>query len=427
MTENNLQKKPDKRTGPQRDAGALLKTLLPLAIVLTGILISVAFIKLRKRPRRKEHDPPAPLVKIERLHSKDIQMLVSGYGTVSPKAEVDLVSEVAGKVVSINPQLKAGGFIPAGRQILQIDPRDYKLAVQQAEAAVADAQLKLEIETAEADLARRDWKELHPDSEPNSALVFRQPYIQQARAALQSAKAQLATAELKLERTGLSLPFDAVIISESADLGQYLSPGQPIAKAYSIEAVEIEVPLEDWELAWFSIPASPVAINGHDASTAGSEVEVHSEFAGGRHIWKGHVVRTTGQVDRTSRMVSVVVEVPEPFKGANGRPPLLPGMFVEVSIKGKTLENAVAIPRFALHNKNQLWVVNQDKLHIKDLDIVRQDKNYAYVTGLEDGTAIVVSALDKAEDDMAVRTESLESKESPAPNVPNTRQDRGDR
>jgi RND family efflux transporter MFP subunit len=412
---------------PHRNARTLLKTLLPLAIVFMGILIAVAFIKLRKPPQRKKHEPAPPLVKIERLHRQDIQMVVSGHGTVSPKAEVDLVPEVAGKVVSINPQLKTGGFIPARRQILQIDPRDYKLAVQQAQAAVADGQLRLQIETEQADLARRDWQDLYPDTEPNSPLVSRLPHIQQALAALQAAKAQLATAELRLERTSLSLPFDAVVISESADLGQYLSPGQPIAKAYGIEAVEIEVPLGDWELAWFSIPASPVAINGQDASTAGSEVEVRSEFAGGRHIWKGHVVRTTGQVDRTSRMVSVVVEVPEPFKGADGRPPLMPGMFVEVSIKGKTLANAVAIPRFALHNKNQLWVVNQDKLHIKDLDIVRQDKDYTYVTGLEDGTAIVVSTLDTVTDGMSIRTETPESDEPATGDVTNSNQHRGDR
>jgi hypothetical protein len=55
MTENNLQKKPGKRTGRQRNTGALLKTLLPLAIVFVGIFVAVAFVKLRKKPRRKEH------------------------------------------------------------------------------------------------------------------------------------------------------------------------------------------------------------------------------------------------------------------------------------------------------------------------------------------------------------------------------------
>jgi len=430
MTKNNITKRKFAKLPlrPNRKAAALSKTLLPLAIVVMGILIAFAFIKLRKPPRRKEYQIMPPLVKVQQLHVQDIQMVVRGYGTVSPKAQVDLVPEVSGKVVSINPQLKAGGFIPTREQILQIDPRDYELAVQQAKAAVADAQLRLEIEMAEADLARRDWDELHPNTEPNSLLVLRQPHIQQAGAALQSAKAQLATAELGLERTSLSLPFDGMVIAETVDLGQYINAGQPIGKIYSIEAVEIEVPLEDRELAWFDIPPNPVSINGHSSPRAGSQVEVHANFAGGQHLWQGRVVRTTGQVDTTSRMVSVVVEVTEPFKGADGRPPLVPGMFVEVIIKGKTLANAIAVPRFAIHNKNQVWVVNNNRLHITALDIVRRDKDYAYITsGLEDGAVIVVSSLDIVTEAMQVRTEAAASAEQAPPNVRSAKQHQGDR
>jgi len=428
MTKTELHKTSNKLTGRHRTARAFLKTLLPLAIIFMGILVAFAFIKLRKPPTRKEHKIVPPLVKVQQLHTQDIQMVVRGYGTVSPKAEVDLVPEVSGKVVSISPAFKAGGFIPAGQQILQIDPRDYELAVQQAKAAVADTQLRLQIETEEAKLARRDWQDLYPNTEPNSPLVSRLPHIQQARAALQAAKAQLETTELRLQRTRLSLPFDVIVVSESADLGQYLSPGQPIAKAYSIEAVEIEVPLEDWELAWFSIPASPVSINGHSSTIAGSDVQVRAKFAGGDHIWQGQVMRTTGQVDRTSRMVSVVVEVPEPFKGADGRPPLVPGMFVEVLIKGKTLANAIAVPRFALHNKNQVWVVNNERLHIIELEIVRRDKDYAYVTsGLEDGAVIVVSSLDTVTEAMRVRTETAEPAQHALPDVQSPNQRQGDR
>jgi RND family efflux transporter MFP subunit len=414
MTKSNLTKRKSNEPAGRlnRKAGGLLKVVLPVAIVVVGILIAIAFVKLRRPPRRKEQEIVPPLVKVQQLHAQDIQMVVGGYGTVSPRAEVDLVPEVSGKVVSINPQLKAGGFIGAGEQILQIEPRDYELAVQQAQAAVANAQLGLQIEYEEAELARRDWQELYPDTEPNSPLVSRLPHIQQARAALQAAKAQLATAELRLERTSLSLPFDGMVVMETVDLGQYINAGQPIGEIYSIEAVEIEVPLEDWELAWFNIPPSPVSINGHNSSSAGSQVEVRSKFAGGEHIWDGRVVRTTGQVDRTSRMVSVVIEVAEPFKGASGRPPLVPGMFVEVLIKGKTLANGIAVPRFAIHNKNQTWVVNNERLHITELDIVRQDKDYAYVTsGLEDGAMIIVSSLDTVTEAMRVRMGTAESGE----------------
>ncbi|MHC4417971.1 MAG: efflux RND transporter periplasmic adaptor subunit, partial [Planctomycetota bacterium] len=186
-----------------------------------------------------------------------------------------------------------------------------------------------------------------------------------------------------------------------------------IGKVYGIEAVEIKVPLEDWELAWFAIPVNPVSLNGDGCAKKGAKVEVRAEFAGGTHTWEGHVVRTTGEIDRTSRMVSVVVEVSEPFKGANGRPPLVPGMFVELLIKGKTLEQAIAVPRHAIHDGNRAWVVRDGRLHIEELRIVREDKDYTYVvSGLEDGAVIVLSSLDTVTDGMRVRTSEAESEDS---------------
>ena len=162
----------------------------------------------------------APLVKIEQVHVRDIPMFIQGYGTVNPTVEVDIIPEVAGKVVFIHPQLKVGGLIRSNEKILQIDPRDYELAVRQAEAAVADTTVLLETEQAEAQVARKEWSGLHPDTEPVSALVLREPQIRKAQAALDSAKAQLAIAQLRLERTCISLPFDILITAESVDLGQ---------------------------------------------------------------------------------------------------------------------------------------------------------------------------------------------------------------
>ena len=334
-------------------------------------------------------------------------MVVQGYGTVKPKVEVDIIPEVAGKVVYIHPELIVGGLIPADRTILRIDPRDYELAVRQAEAAVADAKVLLETEQAEAEVARTEWKQLHPDTEPTSPLVLRQPQIRKAKALLDSSEAQLATALLRLERTSLSLPFDVLITTENVDLGQYVVMGQPLAKGYGTGSVEIEVPLKDSDLAWFDVFENSIFSNGDSDSAKGTPAKVIADFAGAEHTWKGYVVRTAGQVDKTSRMISVVVEVPEPFDALDGRPPLLPGVFTEVLIQGNTLSNAVAVPRDAIREGNQMWIVNSNKLSIQPLKIVRADKNFAYVVSKDlDKAKVVISSLDAAINGMEVRTEN---------------------
>jgi RND family efflux transporter MFP subunit len=391
----------------QRMAGrGILQALLAIIIVGVGIASAVIFYLLKKPPERKEQDLQAPLVEVVQLHSKDIPMVVQGYGTVTPKVEVDIIPEVAGKVIYIHPELIVGGLIPADKTILRIDPRDYKLAVRQAEAAVADARVILETEQAEAEVARTEWKQLHPDTEPTSPLVLRQPQIRKAKALLDSSEAQLATAQLRLERTNLSLPFDVLITSENVDIGQYVVTGQSLAKGYGTNSVEIEVPLMDSELAWFDVFENSIFSNGNSNSVKGASAEVKATFAGTEHTWKGNVVRTTGQVDKTSRMISVVVEVPKPFDALKGKPPLLPGVFAEVLIHGNTLRNAVAVPRDAIREGNQMWIVNDsNSLGIRPLKIVRADKNFAYLVSDDlDGAKVVLSSLDTAIDGMKVRT-----------------------
>jgi multidrug efflux pump subunit AcrA (membrane-fusion protein) len=281
------------------------------------------------------------------------------------------------------------------------------LAVRQTEAAVADAQVKLETEQAEAEVAREEWLQLHPDTEPTSSLVLREPQIRKAQAMLDSSEAQLATAQLRLERTSLSLPFDALITTESVDLGQYVVMGQPLAKAYGTGSVEIEVPLKDSELAWFDVFENSIFSNGDRNAAKGTPAEVIADFAGAEHTWEGYVVRTVGQVDRTSRMISVVVEVQEPFNGLNGRPPLLPGVFAKVLIQGNTLRSAVAVPRDAIREGNQMWLVNGNRLGIRPLKIVRVDKNFAYVVSDDlDEANVIISSLDAVIDGMEVRMEA---------------------
>ena len=421
MIENKIQGRERKRRAKRpghapRPARGSSQAFIAVGLVILGVAGAIVLIVLRKPPQRVEQDVQAPLVKVEPLRARDIPMVIRGHGTVNPKVEVDIIPEVAGKVVFIHPELKVGGLIRRDERILQIDPRDYELAVRQADAAVANAKVRLETEQAEAQVARKEWNELHPDTAPTSPLVLREPQIRQAQATLDSAQAQLATAKLRLERTSLSLPFDALITSERIDLGQYVVTGQSLATAYGTNAVEIEVPLEDDELAWFDVFGNSIFADGDPNPKKRTPAVVRADFAGAVHTWQGAVVRTTGQVDKMSRMVFVVVEVPEPFTVSNGRPPLLPGVFAEVLIQGKTLRRALAVPRDAVREGHHVWLVNDGRLHIQPLDIVRADKDFAYViSDLPDGANVIVSSLDAAVDGMEVRTHAeMASQTEPA-------------
>ena len=191
MAINRTQEKSNRLDAGKNKYG-FLQVLLAFIIIALGIVGAMFFIKYKKTPQQTEQDVQIPLVNVEQVRLRDIPITVQGYGTVKPGVEIDIIPEVSGKVVSIHPELKVGGLIRKDEQILQIDPRDYELALMQAEAAVADATVLLETEQAEAEMARKEWEQLHPDSEPASTLVLREPQIRKAKATLDSAKAQRA-------------------------------------------------------------------------------------------------------------------------------------------------------------------------------------------------------------------------------------------
>ncbi len=257
--------------------------------------------------------------------------------------------EAPGRVVYTHSQLRTGGVIRANERILQIDPGSYELAVRRARAAMDEAQARLDLALSAAGLRDQQGRPLDSERQVDLPRILREPQIRQAEAALESAKAELARAELELSRTAVALPFDVLIVGRNVSLGQYADAGQSLAVAYGTDAFEIEVPIRDEDLARLAASAG-VSLPGRDSQAKPAFAEVGAVFAGAEHTWQGRVVRTTGEMDRASGLISVVVEVPQPLDASAGKPPLLPGTAVEVLIadnsKGGTSENAERVGDF---------------------------------------------------------------------------------
>ena len=117
---------------------------------------------------------------------------------------------------------------------------------------MAQAKKLLEREIAESELAKKDWEELGEGEA--SPLTLRIPQLEEARALLNAAEADLEKAKLNLERTIISLPFDGLIKKKNAGIGQYVNAGSILGSAFSTEKVLIPLPLTDTELSYLGLP-----------------------------------------------------------------------------------------------------------------------------------------------------------------------------
>lgn len=373
---------------------------------ISAVLITMGVVGLlvltASKPEMKKRKPPAPvrMVRTIKTNSGPQTVYIQGEGTVRPLREISLVPEVGGKVVRVSPALVNGGVFKEGDTLLQIDPVDYELAVTLARAKVKEAESRLELAEEEALAAVEEWRLLYPDSSGEDskppALVAKEPQLAAAQARLEADKADLRKALLRLERTKLKAPFAGRVGEEKVDVGQYVSPGQPLGTLYSTEAAEISVPLEGGDLFWFDVPAF-TSTDGR-----GAPAVVRASIAGRELSWPGKVVRTEGRLDERTRMIHVVVRVDKPYAR---KPPLVFGLFVAVEIEGRKVQSVTVIPRAALHQGNVVWIVDKaSRLRFRKVEVARVHGDEVIITkGLEDGETVVTTPLKVVTDGMAVR------------------------
>ena len=379
----------------------LLKVLLPL--VLVGGAGLTAYMMYLNRPLVETQLPvfEPPGVRVQVVAFETVNLTVTSQGTVQPRTTSQLVPEISGPVVEVAPSFAVGGFFEAGDVLLKIDPYDYLQAVIAARSQLAQTQLQLAQQEAEAEVARREWEELGRGAP--SALTLRQPHVEEARAAVAAAEAALDRAARDVARAEIKAPYAGRVRSKNVDVGQFVNRGTAVAGIYAVDAAEIRLPLPDADLAYVDVSLS---YRGGEQQT-GPRVTLSADFAGQRHTWQGRIVRTESEIDPVSRMVHVIAEVRDPYApGADAsRPPLAAGMFVEAVIAGRAVSDVVALPWAALRGRDQVLVVDESsRLRFRQVDVLRSTSDTVFVRdGLAPGELVSVSSLDTVTDGMAVR------------------------
>lgn len=378
------------------------KILIPVLILLAGVAGMRLMILSHQAPARTVRENPGVLVEVMRVSHTDRQVLIAGTGTVQPRREASITPQVSGRVIEIAPNLVAGGFFRAGELLFAIEETDWRLGVDRARAALAQAEVELATRESQAEVARLEWERLGfgSEEEPNP-LVLYGPQLKSARAAVASARAILGQAELDLDRTRVHAPFNCRIRSEQLDLGQYLRAGTGVATVAGTDRGEVVVPLAVEELQLLRVPG-PRGARG----AGGSPATVRLADDGGFE-WPGRIVRSLGEVDPRGRMARVVVAVDDPYglSDSGARPALEVGMFVEATLQGEVLAGVVALPRKALRDGSTVWVADeQDQLRVVPVSVARLEKEEVLLRGgLSDGDRVVLTYVSGAADGLKLR------------------------
>tara|TARA_B100000029_G_scaffold164502_2_gene160607 strand:- start:4230 stop:5417 length:1188 start_codon:yes stop_codon:yes gene_type:complete len=382
---------------------------LPIFIIIFGFFISFLISSFEPQPNKGIELPKPTAVFYEIPVKKDITLTVNTNGEVRSVTEINVIPQVSGRIVEVADEFIDGGNITKNQPLIWIDDRDYKLAVISADSRVAQAKKLLEREIAESELAKKDWEELGEGEA--SPLTLRIPQLEEARAILNAAEADLEKAKLNLERTVITLPFDGLIKRKNAGIGQYVNAGSVLGSAFSTEKVLIPLPLTDTELSYLGLPL------GYEAENffSGPKV-IFKSFISRKNVeWAGRITRISGSIDSQTRLVYAYAEVLNPY---DAEPPLAIGTYVDAEIEGIFIKDGYSVSISAIKNENKIYIIDQNnKLRIKEVEIAGTEDDNVIVMGITENDMVIVSTLNSGIEGMELTPILLDKNMEPDLNV----------
>ena len=391
------------------DDSVLKKFLIPIAIVAACFVVAVWMIMQTPRPIEKQPEPPVLLVEVMRAEATSVDIQIKAQGSVSPRTETTLVSEVSGLITQVSPVFHVGGFFKKGDVLIRIDDRNYRADVKRAEAAVTSERMNVTRETGLADYAAADFERSKKLLASQSAtdLALRKPQLAEAISNLAYAEADLERKLGDLDRTTIRAPYDGLVREKRVDVGQFVSSGTQLAVTFAIDYAEVRLALPDRELPFLDLPDS----FADEQNTGGIPVNFSANIGGVEYTWQGTIVRTEGVFDSRSRVLYAVAQIEDPYNRTHRRwqEPLRIGTFVKASISGRHVENVILLPRTVLRSNNEIWSVGENNLLERNIvSLLRADEDYVYVsTGLSDGQLICKTLINNPMPGMRIRYDNI--------------------
>lgn len=413
---------------------ALLQMLIALAILFGAVKGMNALIASRpdvpKRPIQEKSYAVETLTVAAAEHAPTISV----YGETTAGREVELRALVAGEVVEVHPNLKAGGAVRAGEVLVAIDRFDYEGAVTEAEANLAEARAALvesegrvdlqegnvlraqeQLEFAQKDLERAeellgkgavtertlDDRKLIVSQrrqtleQAQNSLALEKARVDQQTAALKRLEWRLQNAQRQLENTILKAPFDAIVRSEAAELGRLVSVNDAIVSLYGSDAFEVRFTLSDNQYG---------RLLSETGTVIGRQVEV-TWYLGTKPVtYPATVTRIGADVASNRGGVDVIARI----DGSNADVPLRPGAFVEVALSDRTYGDSFRIPETAFYGEGTVYVVEESRLQPRQVTSLAIDDGYILVEGaLQDGDVLLTTRIPEAGEGLLVQEVSV--------------------
>ncbi len=362
--------------------------VIALAIVAAFAVVALGARWLAKRGGDRPNGRPPAAVNLQVAVKADMPVVVNALGTVQPVVTATVRTQLSGVLFEI--LFKEGQMVRKGQVLAQIDPRPYRLALQQARANLARDEAQLT--AARLDLARYTTL-LKQDSIASQQVDTQRATVGQLSGTVAADRAAIGTASLNLEYTAVRAPISGRVGIRQVDIGNYLTPSDANGVAVVAQTDPIDVS--------FALPQAQLAVIGNNAGAgAGLRVDANDQNNNTR-LATGQFLTFDNQVDAATGTVKAKARF------ANAGNVLFPGAFVNISMLVQTLRGVVTVPVSAVRHGSQgdfVFVAKPDntvKLTLVKTGPSSGDR-IAILSGLKAGAPVVTAGADGLEDGASI-------------------------
>lgn len=377
---------------PQFPKHWLLRGLAAAAVLGLTLLTILLILLTEPEPQREAAVKRTPmLVEVVSPEQGSFHPQLQAMGTVRAAEDLSLQPRVSGQVRRLADDFIPGQVVEAGSLLVGLDPSDQRNNLARATSDLELALADLALERGRQAVARKEREQIGREISPEQEkLVLREPQLQAAQATVAAARAALRQAELEMERTHVRAPTRSLVLSREVSVGSLVDPSTRMGRLIAVDQFWVEI----------SLPARQLK-----GLAEGARVYLRDRAA-----WpegQSRLGRLSGfipEVDSQTRLARLLVVVDDPLGLERDLPPLTAGSFVEATLEGQPLRDVLRIPRELLRRNDIVWVMEEDKLALRSVELVLEDAEHAYVSaGLSPDARIVVTDLATATEGAPLR------------------------
>lgn len=311
----------------------------------------------------------------------DFPVELKALGTVTAYNTVSVRARVSGQLTKV--AFVEGQQVKAGDLLAQIDPRPYRVALQQAEGTLQ--QSRAELQNAELDLSR--YEALYAeDSVARQTRDTQRAQVEQLRGTLKNLEAAVASARLNLDFTEVRAPLAGRLGLRQVDVGNLVtsSDSTPLVTITEIRPISISFTLPESDLAAVLRPYR-----------AGETLRVEAwDRSESQRLATGVLASLDNQIDTATGTVKLKARF------ENGDEMLFPNQFVNVRLLVETRRDAVLIPSAAVQFGSRgtfVYVVDgEGKAQVRLVKVLASSGAQSLVgDGVAVGERLVVEGIDR--------------------------------